>query len=406
MGLLDKIFQKPVQKIYGVTGTQVSEGVPFDEWLPDLYFPDNIIKYRKMRRQDPVIGGGMEHLEQIFVRLKWGLDGNTAEVKFFEDMFNEFPEGFSGFIYPTTSAFTYGFFLGEKVFDIKDGQVIIKDILPLSAVSIGAIDIPNNVVRQYAVQGEFEIPYTKCFHFYINHHFRNPFGVSLLRKIYKPYYYKISIEATEAVSVRYDLKGLPVIEGPPGFNASAADPTNKAEYDPRAAKTLNWVNGILQKISQSKLFGAFMPDGFKLTLVRPSGKASINTNEIINRYNTEILSGLLQGFLAGGMFASTNNANIKDQIQVFLLACNGWAQRIADAINKQIIEPLCVYNNFKNVPKFSFGPASISDLQDMASFVARLVKVGVITPTGELEQALLDMADLPLGKNEKPVENS
>ncbi len=403
MNILKKFFKPktaPIQKVYGTTGAQVSDGIPIDEWLPDLEFPKNMTEYRKMRRQDPVIGGALEHLELIFPRLKRHLTGDSQNaIDFVEQIFKLIK--IDQFIYSLTSIFTYGFFIGERVYKGK----ILVDIIPISPVSVYQINIPENLVMQVTVNGTFEIPFTKCFHFAINSHFRNPFGVSLLRKCYKPYFYKLSVEASEAVSVRYDLRGIPVITGPAGLDVSAADPANKQTYDPAVAKTLNWVNTVLRAVSNAKLFGVFMPDGFNFELKRPTGKASIDTTKIINRYNTEMLTGLLQGFLAGGMFASTNNANIKDQIQVFLLACNAYAGLFAQAINEQIIKPVCLLNGIKlkDIPTFSFGPATLSDLKDLASFVARLVAQGVITPTTELEQALLDMADLPLGKNEKDI---
>ena len=54
-------------------------------------------------------------------------------------------------------------------------------------------------------------------------------------------------------------------------------------------------------------------------------------------------------------------------------------------------------------PKRSFRKLRREQLTNMASYVARLVSNGIITPTVELEERLLRFADLPVGTNKKEL---
>jgi len=321
-----------------------------------------------------------------------------------EDMWSKLPGGLPGLVGEMATAFTYGFYVGEEIWKVDGRGVVLVDVEPRAQYTIYGINVDKGRVYQTAPQGSFEIPYQKCLHFVITGEARNPFGRSLLRHLYKPYYYKVAVEAAEGVGVDRDLSGLPVLRAPETFDFTAADSTSP-NYDPLVEATLQWAVDLVTNVRKDKQQGVVLPHGWELMLLRSAGSQGMDTDRIVRRYNTEMCVGLLSGFLSGGMFASTNQANVEMHIQNYLYACDSWAITFAHSLTK-LARKICRFNGVPEdeLPKVEAAPARIIDLRDLAGFVARLVAQGVITPTGDIERALLSIVGLPYeeeGGNER-----
>jgi len=392
--VVETIQGKPVQKKYGVPGVYLVSGAPTgEEFIEELRPPEGLLIYRKMRWNDPVIGGVMLQLESVLARLKWNVVGGSDGARELVDkMLSSIPK----LVWDMASAFTYGFYVGELIWEVGD-YVRLVDVEPRSQLTIIGFDFDRGVVRQRTPGGEeFEIPYAKVVHFVPVSEGRNPYGRSFLRHVYKPFYYKTAIEAAEAIGIDRDLSGLPVLRAPQGFDFNAADPSSP-NYDPLVHATLQWATQLVTNIRRDKQKGVVLPFGWELTLLRGTSTASIDTDRIVRRYNTEICVALLENFLTGGTFSSTNQANVEMQVQNFLYACNSWAAIVADCINRQIVAKICEYNGIpeEERPRVVPSRANMINLRDLASYIARLVAQGVIEPTKPLEEALLAVVDLP-----------
>ena len=364
--------KKPPVGLVGDTGAQIQGGFSLDEPLSDLSFPSGLEIYRKMYRNDPVIGGLVQ--EEI-EGLEYGLSNIVDELM---------------------SAIIYGFSVGEVLYEVNGFRVILKDIEPRHQLTIQLIDIDTGYIEQSTFKDDYKIPISRCVIHSINSEARNPFGVSLLRWLYKPYFYKTKVEAAEGVSIDRDLGGLPVLMSPEGFDFTAAD-KGSPNYDPLVEKTLRWAVDLVSRIRKDKQMGVVIPSGWKFELMRSGGTSSFDTDKIIRRFNTEMCVGLLESFLSAGGFSSTNQANVDEMINVFLSACDGLAMSLAETLNRQVVYKWCEYNGISKSNRVRLEPRSVKrvDLADLASFVGRLVKNEVITPTTPLEQALLELADLP-----------
>ena len=402
MWLFDWFNKRKINKLSARTGMQVIDGTSIDETLPELQGPAGLEMYRKMRRNDPVIGGMMLNIETIYRRLRYNVipTGTSRNHERAYRVVNE-SVAVAGFninrmMYEMATAFVYGFYVGERVYEVDGFRVYIKDVEPRHSLTITRIDLDRRFVEQVTTVGIREIPTTRCVLWSINAEGRSPFGVSLLRPLYKPYYYKVQVEAAEGATVDRDIGGLPVMHACPGFDFNAAT-KGSPNYDPLVEATLNWALNTVTNLRKGKQQGVVIPDGWKLELLRSEGASALDTDKIIRRYNTEMAVGLLQGFLAAGGFSSTNQANVKETKRMFLNAFDAFAQEMATVMNVQVFQPLCEYNGLdaKYAPKIEVAPVKESDLASLASFVARLVAQGVITPTTTLERSLLDIADLP-----------
>jgi hypothetical protein len=380
------------KRILGSLGyDKQQEGLPDLEFLSELSPPEGLKRYMKMRYNDPIIGGFIVQLTSVINKLDWTIEGENAEfVK--KQLENLACGSIRNFINETSSSFVYGFYIGEKIWKVVDNNIVLQDIIPLFQPTIQAIT--STTVKQQTDADYAEIPYKKCVHFVPLSENRSPMGISLLRPLYKPFYYKTAIEASEAIGVDRDLSGLPILQAPQNFDFTAGLSTSP-HYDELVADTLSWAIDLVSNIRKDEQQGVVIPFGWDFKLLRGEGSTTVDTTKIITRYNTEMAIGVLEGFLLIGGFTSSNSSDSEVVLNNFLKSCDSYALTLASIINSSIIADICRYNNLKNPPKFTFTPIRITNLTDLASFVARLVAQGVIDRTVAMEKSLLALADLP-----------
>lgn len=379
----------------GIVGLpELEKGSPFIEFMGELSGYYNLKTFRKMRYNDPIIGGIMLEIELLFSSLAYEIEGPNAD--FIKECFSQMEQPIERVIADMTSAITYGFYVGEMVLAAKDGKIMLVDVEPRFQETISAIGNAKGEVKQETSSGTFYIPLSKCLHHTIIADSRNPFGISLLRHIYKPYYFKTAIEAAEASSIDRDLSGLPMLQAPQGFDFTKADPESGA-FDQSVAETLEWAINLVSQVRVDNQQGIVIPYGWVFSIVRGENRSSVPTTDIINRLNSEIVSGLLAQFLF-----TSKQTDAQTQIASFMEAVDAMAVKLALSINS-MIKKLCAFNGLPEHPKLSFRKLRREQLTNMASYVARLVSNGIITPTVELEERLLRFADLPVGTNKKEL---
>jgi len=346
--------------------------------------------YRKMRLNDPIIGGIMFHIETVLRRVEFVLKGNVPS--FVKDCLTE--TFFRKILGDLTSVLVYGFYCGEKIWKAEN-YVKLIDIEPRHQTTID--DIYDTYVTQCPDLGScVDIPKAKLLWFYIMSDARYPYGISLLRSVYKPYFMKIAVEASEANSVDRDLAGLPTLTAPEGFNFAAADPDYPG-YDPSIKDTLEWAINVVTSIRKDNQQGVVLPYGWELKLLRAEGTSSkANADTMIKRYNTEICIGLLEAFMSAGLGPSMQSSETELHLQTFLTACDSISRIFAEAINEQVLTQLCEYNGVECDCWIEPVPLTNYNLKDLASYVARLVSQEVIHPTKVLEDSLLKIANLPI----------
>jgi hypothetical protein len=291
-------------------------GRPSLEFLSELMPPYGLRHFTKMRMNDPIVSGLIRHLEMIFSDATYTFRGTNAG--FIQRMFDNLPGGMPGLISDISSMFTYGFYIGECSWKARDGKVFLDDISPRFQPTIYAIGNDENNIEQQTDTGEYEFPLEKCLHIKIGSVARNPYGESLLRSIYKPYYYKVSIEASESSGLDRDLSGLPVMKAPEGFNFAAADSSGPM-YNADVESTLEWALSIVRNVRTDSQQGVVLPAGWEFSITRGENRTSVPTTEIIARYNSEMAAGMLEQFISLGAYASTNNANVEVHVKNFLI---------------------------------------------------------------------------------------
>jgi len=370
------------------------KGLPSVEFLYQLSPPYNIRTFRKMRYNNSIIGGILMEIELMLATMETSIEGHNSE--FCQEVLGLMETSIQQIIYDMSSAITYGFYIGEKVFGTNGKLIYLKDVKPRFQETISAINDDKGQVVQDTDSGQFTFDYKRSLHHTFIADCRNPFGTSLLRHVYQPYYFKSVLTASEAATIDRDLTGLPVITTPEGFDFSAAMP-DSPNYDAAAAATLEWATNLVTSVRTDSQQGIVLPFGYKFEIVRGENRSSIPTTEIINRFNNDIVSGLLSQFMM-----STKMTDAKTQIDTFMRAVDAMALKMSWTLNS-LLRDICRFNGKDEYPIFKFSKLRQESLTNMASFVARLVFNNVITPTTELEKALLKMADLPDGQTKRPM---
>ena len=379
--------------VYGTKGLYYKAYETISELLPAW----GLNTFRKMRMNDPVIGGIIFHLNSIIEQTEFTFEGNVPD--FVESSIGE--KGFlTQLIEDMLSVLVYGFYCGEKIWK-ADRYVRLVDVEPRHQTTITYIE------DNYIVQTPHDkpakqpvIPKEKLVLFYLQSDGRYPYGISLLRPVYKPYFMKTALEARLAEKLDEDITGRPVLTSPPGFNFAAASPDYPGGSDKSIKATLDWAKDVVGEKGQ------VLPDGWVLNAL--DSHIAVDIDSVIKRYNTEICMGMLEMFMVASLGLTVHKDSATNYLDTLLSATNGIAKKLAEVINEQIITQLFKYNGRKRVTCKIKAKNTINyNIKDLAGFVARLVAQGVINPTPQLEESLLSIANLdsPVIENKSPKQD-
>lgn len=242
------------------------------------------------------------------------------------------------------------------------------------------------------------IPIQKLLHFRTTPHpANNPFGISIHRAAYMPYYFGSNIMELEGIAYERNIAGLPIIylgqgttkSGPNSDYSLAVDIVNSIRMDEQG--------GIVVPHQKMDNNGK----GILIELLSNTSRTQFNSIEMIERYNRlKALTTLSQFLLLGMGQRSGSFAMSKHQGDIFALAISAFLHTFADVINRHAIPKLASANkaNFPNItglPKYVPGPIGLVDLNDLSGFVNNLVNAEVLQPDEKLERELRQVARLP-----------
>ncbi len=319
--------------------------------------------FYKQMVNDPVIGGILFHFRTLIKQAKFTQKGKVVSDKVFNQIIDDFFD-----------SIVYGVYCGEILWN-RNG---IEDVVPIHPQSITEIDNETGKIIQ---EDGAEIKISKCITFTMFSEGRNPYGLSLLRHVYKPWYLKSLVENHDLVMTERAFRGLPVFTAPEGFNFAAADTTYPG-YDASTAATLTIMTTMAGNIYDGKQKGAVLPDGWTLELL--GHDPHVNIEEKFKRYNTEICTGLLDNFL---MATARGTENLSD---IFVDSINFFVKKYVDALNNDLV-PVAKKLGVKDAGFDVFVGRSY-DLNGLASYLTRLGKNEMIEINGDLKEKCKIMA--------------
>jgi hypothetical protein len=432
------IYFPPGTVEYGRTGVKRFGMFVLDDFLEQLQTSAKAIAvYREMSDNDAVIGSMLFAIRMLCRGTRWYVESGEKKpgkndddaVEFLESCMNDMQTPWVDVINEALSFLPYGWAVQEIVYkqrvgfeeqdptkhsNFDDGRMGWRKISLRSQITLFgwqfAEDGSNDAVAMRQLSPPdfkmVDIPLVKCLHYVTDSSKGNPEGRSILRNSVEAWTIRHQLEKIEAIGIERDLVGYPVLYIPGAImNSEAeADQATLAEY-----QTL--VTGIRRDSSE----GAILPsdtvldmDGkptgvkqYSLELLTSGGQRSINTSEVIKRYDTKILSTLLADIINLGHDNVGSYALADAKNNVFIMAIEAFLDIICEAFNRQAIPRLFAMNpelrkKIKKLPVLKHDHIKGTDLEVLGNYLKSLKMAGIpIVLTDEMIKYVYNAAELP-----------
>lgn len=419
----------------GTTGLSRFGGIINDEWLSALNSLSKSNKiYREMRDNDATIGAIFFIIDMLCRQVPWnvkpgGISTQAIEkADFLDSCINDLEISWHDTISSIMSMLVYGWALNEKVFKIRQG--INEDDKLNSKYNDGKIGWRKFPLRsqtslyewQYnkdtrkleamiqldpVTNQKFIIPIKKALHFRTDVSKDNPQGRSLLRNIYKAYYYKKNLEEIEAIGVEHNALGVLVGWVPTAILTDSKNEAIKNEYQTTIENIKkNESSGLLFPLEYDKA-GNKRYDLQMLSMNNSSNSADIG--KIIERYDTRIAQSLCAEFIMLGTQQTGSYALASNKTMLFSVAIGVILDIIADKFNTDAIPELFRLNgdNMEELPILEHGDIESVDLKELSEFVYNLSRSGApLWSNPELIKKLMRVANLPEPENDVIIDTN
>jgi len=386
--------------------------------------------YREMADNDATIGAMIFAVKMLCRSVKWYVDpaSNNPEdleaAKFLESCMNDMEVPWQDLITEILSFLVYGWALEEVVYKQRlgpdnddpskrskynDGLIGWRKISLRGQQTlfgwVFAEDGSGDIIAMRQLSPPdfkmIDIPLSKCLLFRTEVGRNNPEGRSILRNVVRAWKFKQNVEVIEGIGIERDLAGLPVVKIPAKvIIGKDNDPEMRAIYDEYISLATNIRRDAQEGIVlPSDVFEGTTVPMYEIQLLSSGGSRQIDTNEVIRRYDTQILSTILADFIMLGHENIGSRALAISKVGVFTSAIEAFLDIIADVFNRQAIPALFKLNpSFKIVeyPKIVHETLFGSDLEVLSAYLRALKYAGVpISVTNNMLRFLYSAAGLP-----------
>ena len=273
------------------------------------------------------------------------------------------------FITEALSMLSYGFAPHEIIYKARLGPnppVLDGTPLPTSKFNDGRIGIrrmplrgQDTVIKWFldqsgGIKGLTQQPYTgtlidlpieKFLLFRPQMHKGNPEGRSILRNSFRPYSFIRRLEEQEAIMVER-FGGLPTLYVPNALLEAASGGDAKAQLALASYKQ------IITNIRIDEQMGVILPSDtfqtvngpssvrmYEFKLTTPEGRSSgaLNTDVIIQRYKTDIMTTVMADFLTLGHSSRGTQSLSLSKVDMFFQAIEGSVNGIAGVLNRHLL---------------------------------------------------------------------
>ena len=377
---------------------------------------------------DPIVASVLQAIKMIIRRASWYMepggesDADKEAAEFMNTCLNDMSQSWADTIDQVLGCIQYGFYPAEIVYKKRegtkdeggskydDGRIGWRKWVFMAPESLS----PGGewIFDDYGgVQGICQqappmykpvtLPIEKCILFRTTTEKGNPEGRALLRSMWIPYWFKKSMEEIEGISAERMGAGFPVIYlgegtargGTPGDDLSAA---KDMVVNVRADEQM----GIV--FPYPKLGMGREGEGVLFELISPPSKGAVDFHQTITRYSQAMsIVGLAQ-FVHLGMNGVGSRALGESSSDFFTMSVSGWLNMFTDTIQRYGVDRLMKLNNFPGLtanPVLKHENVEATNVMDVATYVNTLVGAQVLTPSIELEEHLLELADLPKPPN-------
>ena len=407
-------------------GVQGRNSIFFEEFLPELQGIRGVQTYTEMVDNDATIGGVWFAIEMLMRNASFQVEpGGEAAIdkeaaEFVESCMYDMEETWPEFMSECLSFLIYGWSYHEIVYKRRMGKT--NSPMTNSKYNDGLVGWRKLPIRaqdtlfgwEYKDKSDdltgmtqqpppdFEkvtIPLEKALHFKTRSRKGNPEGRSIFRNAYRAWYVKKRLEEIEGYGMERDLAGFPVLYGPAGVDLFDSD-------DPEMVKMLAYAQSLVSGIRRDALEGVVLNGGtteipgWRLELLASSGKRQFDTNAIIERWDKRIATTVLADFIMLGQQQVGSFALADSKTKIFALAIGAYLEVVCEVFNNQAIPRLIDANGdkFKQItdyPHMTHGDIEDADLIQLATYIEKMVGIGLLTPDEELEKMVRRAGNLP-----------
>ena len=355
-------------KQMGVTGLRRYGPYIYEEFLPELRWPNAGRIYQEMSDNDAVIGSVLYLAEMLIRGVEWRAEpaspskADKDAAEFLTSCMNDMDTSWANTICEILSMLTYGFSFHEIIYKVRRGP---NETSPKykSKFTDGRIGWRSLPIRSQSSLAEWEfnkygdviafiqscepdfkhtrIPMSKGLLFRTRVSKDNPEGKSLLRNAYRSWFFKKHFEEIEGIGIERDLAGFPVLTAPPDLNLWD-------DENPKMVALRADAEALVASIRRDSEEGALLPNGWELKLLSSGSSRQIDIGATIERYDNRIAITLLSDIiLLGNKSGSFALAETKQS----LLAASLQSQlsNIADVFNAKAVPDLFKFNKFEGI---------------------------------------------------------
>lgn len=408
---LDAIVGEPALKhvdyrALGTSGLRGVGGIVNEATIYGLSGLRRVEIFRQMG-MDASVGAVLFMQKAMMKGAKWPVVDASQDPKdleagdFIRSVFEDMEQPWSNYISEICSFFQFGYSLHEIMFKrragrspepylnskYQDGRIglrglpirsqdtIVKWEFDPSGTIIGATQMDPYAGRQVT------IPMSKALLFRAGIYKNNPEGDSFCERVYQSWYYKKSIQQSQAIGVQRDLCGVPKLRLPGRIMNANASMADKAEY-------AYWKK-IGNRLNNDELACVFLPSDrdpetkqylYDMDLMNSGGSRAHNLSQIIGDLRNEIFDGAMAGMIqlgqgqnSGGSFAMHS-----DKTELMLMSMTSFMDEICNVINTHLIPMLLDLNGMDvtDYPELTHSPLERRNVLETAQAMQALTHSG------------------------------
>jgi len=387
----------------------------YDDFLPQLRGQRAAKVWREMADNDATISAVLFAIENLLRELSWtavppqGEEDNPAAIEqadFVNECMQDMTSSWDDHISAALTMLPYGFAPFEIVYRLRDEKSGSKyddgkwgwrkfGYRPQDTITEIRMDAQGGIegVEQQTNQSFAFIPVEKLL-LYRTTTARGPFGRSILRGAYVPWFRKKRAEELLLVGIERDLAGLPVAEIP-------------AEDILGQTATYEYWKQIVTRVKADEQAGVVIPleydeNGnplFKFSLLSAGGSRGRigDAQAAVRMWSNDEAGSMLADWIGLGRDAVGSRALASPKIDIWLKALEATADILADVLGRHAIPRLMKLNGVpRNLnPVMTHSPVEDVDLEALGQFIQRTGQAGMTwygSEGGEVERETMELA--------------
>jgi len=385
------------QKVLLGTGLSFWRGTINEEYLTQLKPWSKAAQVYREMMDDVVVGALLDAIKTPLLSTEFNVDAvsdspeDVAAAQFLEsNLFNMPDMEWREHVEEVLDFLGFGFALAEQVMSKHtDGSIRLHTLLPIGQETIAdwgtelsPLGNPLIVRQRDPTMAKLrEAPMAKMLHFTFRGRKRNPFGNSLLRSIYRPWYFKKNLEVIEAIGAERDVGNVPMAK------LGETRLTDGERTD---------LKNALEAFRMDETSYLILPPEVDIKAYGGGSKV-YNVRLMIRDWQNLIRQRFFAGFIALGTEQIGTQALAREMTTFFSLVIRSVQIRLLEVWKRQLITNIFRFNKFSinQLPILRWRAPGKENMQSISQAIAVLVGSGVLENTPEVENHVRRAMGLP-----------